>query len=115
MHLYAINFCLDCTYTYTYCIYYIVCFSCHCPCLQYPPGYLAAMANKTKKEACARPGRGGRSKHYPARGRPRRRKIKAKEENDEDDEDEMPMASVEEEEPQSNGEQKTARDSGGCF
>lgn len=79
--------------------------------VQYPPGYLAAMANKTKKEACARPGRGGRSKHYPARGRPRRRKIKAKEENDEDDEDEMPMASVEEEEPQSNGEQKTTRDS----
>uniref|UniRef100_A0A665VX23 E3 ubiquitin-protein ligase UHRF n=1 Tax=Echeneis naucrates TaxID=173247 RepID=A0A665VX23_ECHNA len=26
--------------------------------VQYPPGYLAAMANKTKKEACARPGRG---------------------------------------------------------
>uniref|UniRef100_A0A8C2WJI8 E3 ubiquitin-protein ligase UHRF n=1 Tax=Cyclopterus lumpus TaxID=8103 RepID=A0A8C2WJI8_CYCLU len=25
--------------------------------VQYPPGYLAAMANKTKKEACARPGR----------------------------------------------------------
>uniref|UniRef100_A0A8C8DGX2 E3 ubiquitin-protein ligase UHRF n=1 Tax=Oryzias sinensis TaxID=183150 RepID=A0A8C8DGX2_9TELE len=44
--------------------------------VQYPPGYLAAMANKTKKEACARPGRGGRSKHYSCRGRPRRRKIK---------------------------------------
>uniref|UniRef100_I3K979 E3 ubiquitin-protein ligase UHRF n=1 Tax=Oreochromis niloticus TaxID=8128 RepID=I3K979_ORENI len=40
--------------------------------VQYPPGYLAAMANKSKKEACARPGRGGRSKHYPGRGRPRR-------------------------------------------
>uniref|UniRef100_A0A3P8T2E8 E3 ubiquitin-protein ligase UHRF n=1 Tax=Amphiprion percula TaxID=161767 RepID=A0A3P8T2E8_AMPPE len=26
--------------------------------VQYPPGYLSAMANKTKKEACARPGRG---------------------------------------------------------
>uniref|UniRef100_A0AAQ5ZD62 E3 ubiquitin-protein ligase UHRF n=1 Tax=Amphiprion ocellaris TaxID=80972 RepID=A0AAQ5ZD62_AMPOC len=25
--------------------------------VQYPPGYLSAMANKTKKEACARPGR----------------------------------------------------------
>uniref|UniRef100_A0AAX7TKU6 E3 ubiquitin-protein ligase UHRF n=1 Tax=Astatotilapia calliptera TaxID=8154 RepID=A0AAX7TKU6_ASTCA len=25
--------------------------------VQYPPGYLAAMANKSKKEACARPGR----------------------------------------------------------
>uniref|UniRef100_A0AAX7UDA6 E3 ubiquitin-protein ligase UHRF n=1 Tax=Astatotilapia calliptera TaxID=8154 RepID=A0AAX7UDA6_ASTCA len=36
--------------------------------VQYPPGYLAAMANKSKKEACARPGRGGRSKHYPGRG-----------------------------------------------
>lgn len=84
--------------------------------LQYPPGYLAAMANKTKKEACARPGRGGRSKHYPGRGRPRRqRKIKEKEENDEEEEDEQPMASVDEEEPESNGEQKTTRDSGGCF
>ncbi|XP_022622733.1 E3 ubiquitin-protein ligase UHRF2 [Seriola dumerili] len=80
--------------------------------VQYPPGYLAAMANKTKKEACARPGRGGRSKHYPGRGRPRRqRKIKEKEENDEEEEDMQPMASVEEEEPQSNGEQKTTRDS----
>ncbi|XP_023275315.1 E3 ubiquitin-protein ligase UHRF2 isoform X1 [Seriola lalandi dorsalis] len=80
--------------------------------VQYPPGYLAAMANKTKKEACARPGRGGRSKHYPGRGRPRRqRKIKEKEENDEEEEDMQPMASVEEEEPQSNGEQKTTRES----
>ncbi|XP_040013242.1 E3 ubiquitin-protein ligase UHRF2-like isoform X2 [Xiphias gladius] len=80
--------------------------------VQYPPGYLAAMANKTKKEACARPGRGGRSKHYPGRGRPRRqRKIKEKEENDEEEEDVQPVASVEEEEPQSNGEQKTTRNS----
>ncbi|GAA6217116.1 E3 ubiquitin-protein ligase UHRF2-like isoform X1 [Lates japonicus] len=81
--------------------------------VQYPPGYLAAMANKTKKEACARPGRSGRSKHYPGRGRPRRqRKIKEKEENDEEEEDMQPMASMEEEEePQSNGEQKTTRDS----
>ncbi|XP_019133882.1 E3 ubiquitin-protein ligase UHRF2 isoform X1 [Larimichthys crocea] len=80
--------------------------------VQYPPGYLAAMANKTKKEACARPGRGGRSKHYPGRGRPRRqRKIKEKEENGEEDDEEQPMASIEEEEPQSNGEKKTTRDS----
>ena len=83
---------------------------------QYPPGYLAAMANKTKKEACARPGRGGRSKHYPGRGRPRRqRKIKEKEENDEEEEDVPPVATVEEAEPQNNGEQKTTRNSGGCF
>lgn len=74
------------------------------------------MANKTKKDACARPGRGGRGKHYPGRGRPRRqRKIKEKEEDDEEDEDEQPMASVYEEEPESNGEQMTTRDSGGCF
>ncbi|CAI5666939.1 E3 ubiquitin-protein ligase UHRF2 isoform X4 [Oreochromis niloticus] len=81
--------------------------------VQYPPGYLAAMANKSKKEACARPGRGGRSKHYPGRGRPRRqRKIKEKEENDEEEEDdEHPVADVKEESPQSNGVQKTTRDS----
>ncbi|XP_035524491.1 E3 ubiquitin-protein ligase UHRF2-like isoform X2 [Morone saxatilis] len=87
--------------------------------VQYPPGYLAAMANKTKKEACARPGRGGRSKHYSGRGRPRRqRKIKEKEENGEEEEEEeeeeqqqQPVASMDEEEPQSNGEQKTTRDS----
>lgn len=91
----------------------------HSPvCLQYPPGYLAAMANKTKKEACARPGRGGRSKHYPGRGRPRggrRCKIKEKEENGEEEEEEQLIASVGDEEPQSNGEQKTTRGSGGCF
>lgn len=80
-------------------------------CVQYPPGYLAAMANKTKKEAGARPGRGGRSKHSPGRGRPRRRKLKDKEEYDEEDEDEQPMTSVEEEDPQSNGEQNTTRES----
>lgn len=85
-------------------------------CLKYPPGYLAAMANKTKKEACARPGRGGRSKHYPGRGRPRRqRKIKEKEESGEEEEEDQLMASMDEGELQSNGEQKTTRDSGGCF
>lgn len=49
------------------------------------------MANKTKKEACARPGRGGRSKHYSGRGRPRggrRRKLKEREENGGDEEEE---------------------------
>lgn len=48
------------------------------------------MANKTKKEACARPGRGGRSKHYSGRGRPRggrRRKLKEREENGGDEEE----------------------------
>jgi len=74
------------------------------------------MANKTKKEACARPGRGGRSKHYTGRGRPRRqRKIKEKEENGEGAENELPVAKMEEEAPQSNGAQKTTAESGGCF
>uniref|UniRef100_A0A8C6P6N0 E3 ubiquitin-protein ligase UHRF n=1 Tax=Nothobranchius furzeri TaxID=105023 RepID=A0A8C6P6N0_NOTFU len=50
--------------------------------VQYPPGYLAAMSNKSKKEPCARPGYGGRNKHYPGRGRSRRRKAKVKEENE---------------------------------
>ncbi|KAM4532366.1 E3 ubiquitin-protein ligase UHRF2 isoform 1-T1 [Fundulus diaphanus] len=88
--------------------------------VQYPPGYLAAMANKTRKEACARPGRGGRSKHYPGRGRPRRRRIKTKEEEEEEEgaeaeegeEDEEggepPETQMEVDAPQSNGEQKTA-------
>ncbi|KAM9306456.1 E3 ubiquitin-protein ligase UHRF2 isoform 2-T2 [Pholidichthys leucotaenia] len=80
--------------------------------VQYPPGYLDAMANKTKKEAVARPGRGGRSKHYPGRGRPRRQhKVTEKDDNDEEEEDEVPTADMEEEEPQSNGEQKTDGDS----
>lgn len=80
--------------------------------VQYPPGYLAAMANKTKKEACARPGRGGRTKHYPGRGRPRRqRKIKEKEESGEEEEEDQLMASMDEGELQSNGEQKTTKDS----
>ncbi|KAI4816578.1 hypothetical protein KUCAC02_008901 [Chaenocephalus aceratus] len=82
--------------------------------VQFPPGYLSAMANKTKKEACARPGRGGRGgrgKHYPGRGRPRRRKIKEKQENNDDDEEYgKPIASTDEEEPQSNGEKKTTRE-----
>lgn len=96
---------------------FIKCLLSHC--LQFPPGYLSAMANKTKKEACARPGRGGRGgrgKHYPGRGRPRRRKIKEKQENNDDDEEYgKPIASTDEEEPQSNGEKKTTREIGGWF
>lgn len=87
-------------------------------CPQYPPGYLAAMANKTKKEACTRPGRGGRSKHYSGRGRPRRqRKIKEeKEQMDGVEEGEQPVASVKEEEPPNKVKEKTPRgSSGGCF
>ncbi|XP_051907443.1 E3 ubiquitin-protein ligase UHRF2-like isoform X2 [Hippocampus zosterae] len=83
--------------------------------IQYPPGYQAVMANKTKKEAIARPGRGGRSKHHSGRGRGRGRPRKQlKIEEEEDEEYEHLMAAVEEEEeerPQSNGDQKTIKDS----
>lgn len=80
---------------------------------------MAAMANKTKKEACTRPGRGGRSKHYSGRGRPRRQR-KIKEEKGEiksTQEGEQPVASVKEEkQPQNNVEEKAPRgSSGGCF
>uniref|UniRef100_A0A1A8LJ37 E3 ubiquitin-protein ligase UHRF n=1 Tax=Nothobranchius pienaari TaxID=704102 RepID=A0A1A8LJ37_9TELE len=89
--------------------------------VQYPPGYLAAMSNKSKKEPCARPGYGGRNKHYPGRGRSRRRKAKVKEENkvdgeeedeeaEEDGEDELLHTKMPEDVLQRNGEQKTAAD-----
>ncbi|XP_061703665.1 E3 ubiquitin-protein ligase UHRF2-like [Syngnathoides biaculeatus] len=85
--------------------------------IQYPPGYQAVMANKTKKEAIARPGRGGRSKHHSGRGRgrgrPRKHPKMEKEEDEEDEEFEHLMAAVEEDEeeaPQSNGDQKTSKD-----
>ncbi|XP_054612397.1 E3 ubiquitin-protein ligase UHRF2-like [Dunckerocampus dactyliophorus] len=87
--------------------------------VQYPPGYLAAMANKTKREAVARPGRSGRSKHHSGRGRgrgrPRKHPKVAKEEHEEDEEFEQLIAAVEEEEEeeelQSNGDQQTSGDS----
>ncbi|XP_057674629.1 E3 ubiquitin-protein ligase UHRF2-like [Corythoichthys intestinalis] len=87
--------------------------------IQYPPGYQAVMANKTRKEAIARPGRGGRGgrgKHHSGRGRGRPRK-QPKVEKDQEEEDEgleHLMAAVEEDEdlePQSNGDQKTSEDS----
>ncbi|XP_034047810.1 E3 ubiquitin-protein ligase UHRF2-like [Thalassophryne amazonica] len=89
--------------------------------VQYPPGYLSAMANKTKKEASARTGRSGRGRRHSGRGRPRKhRPVKEKEENEndveeeeeeEEEENDWPMSNVDVEEPQSNGEQKTNRDS----
>uniref|UniRef100_A0A672J5T5 E3 ubiquitin-protein ligase UHRF n=1 Tax=Salarias fasciatus TaxID=181472 RepID=A0A672J5T5_SALFA len=83
--------------------------------VQYPPGYLAAMANKTKKEACARPGRGGRGKHYPGRGRPRRqRKTKEKDEDEDEEEEEFLDAAMEEEEPESTEEPAAGGEGGLC-
>lgn len=84
------------------------------------------MANKTKKEACARPGRGGRSKHYSGRGRPRggrRRKLKEQEENggeeevegeemgeaDKANEEQQPLPCVKKQEEERTEECKTSR------
>lgn len=71
--------------------------------LQYPPGYVEAMANKTKKEANARPGC-TRSKKQPGRGRPRLLPLEKKVKEDE----KKPMEGTEQ--PQSNGSQKTPKD-----
>ncbi|XP_038845538.1 E3 ubiquitin-protein ligase UHRF1-like isoform X3 [Salvelinus namaycush] len=73
--------------------------------VQYPPGYVEAMANKTKKEANARPG-STRSKKHPGRGRPRLQPLKkVKEEEDEEEEEEKPMEGTDQ--SQSNGSQET--------
>lgn len=78
--------------------------------VQYPPGYLAAMANKTKKEAIARPGHGGnRQRRYPGRGRPRKRRSMKKKEEDEEDEEGL-MACLDDDELQSNGDEQAAED-----
>uniref|UniRef100_A0A8C8GCR3 E3 ubiquitin-protein ligase UHRF n=1 Tax=Oncorhynchus tshawytscha TaxID=74940 RepID=A0A8C8GCR3_ONCTS len=63
--------------------------------VQYPPGYVEAMANKTKKEANARPGC-TRSKKQPGRGRPRLHPLEKKVKEDE----KKPMEGTEQ--PQSN-------------
>ncbi|KAL0965860.1 hypothetical protein UPYG_G00286710 [Umbra pygmaea] len=80
--------------------------------VQYPPGYVEAMANRTKKEANARARPGStRSKKQPGPGRPRlhhpEKKLKDEEEGEK--EKEKPME-VTEEQPQSNGSQKTPKD-----
>nr|XP_046160951.1 LOW QUALITY PROTEIN: E3 ubiquitin-protein ligase UHRF2-like [Oncorhynchus gorbuscha] len=76
--------------------------------VQYPPGYVEAMANKTKKEANARPG-SSRSKKHPGRGRPRlqplKKKVKEEEDEEEEEEEEKPMEGADQ--SQSNGSQET--------
>nr|XP_029484425.1 E3 ubiquitin-protein ligase UHRF2-like isoform X2 [Oncorhynchus nerka] len=73
--------------------------------VQYPPGYVEAMANKTKKEANARPG-SSRSKKHPGRGRPRLQPLKKKVKEEEDEEEEeKPMEGTDQ--SQSNGSQET--------
>nr|XP_023687664.1 E3 ubiquitin-protein ligase UHRF2 isoform X3 [Paramormyrops kingsleyae]XP_023687665.1 E3 ubiquitin-protein ligase UHRF2 isoform X3 [Paramormyrops kingsleyae] len=70
--------------------------------VQYPPGYLEAMANKTKKEAAVRGS--GRGKRYSGRGRPRsgpEKKAKVKKGDGAPEKDRG---------PQSNGGQKVSRE-----
>ncbi|XP_013994240.2 E3 ubiquitin-protein ligase UHRF2 isoform X1 [Salmo salar] len=79
--------------------------------VQYPPGYVEAMANKTKKEANARPG-STRSKKHPGRGRPRLQPLKKEKkvkEEEEEDEEEKPMEGTDQ--SQSNGSQETEMES----
>lgn len=80
--------------------------------VQYPPGYLAAMANKTRKEAIARPGQGGnRYKGYAGRGRPRRRRsFKKKQEDDDAEDEEQLIACLDDDELESNGDEHEAED-----
>ncbi|MCI4386650.1 hypothetical protein PGIGA_G00064940 [Pangasianodon gigas] len=81
--------------------------------VQYPPGYLEAMANKSRKEASVRGGRGGapRGKRHGGRGRPRcgRPPKRVKEEEEEEREGVEP-AEQEDGETQKNGGEDTQKD-----
>ncbi|KAF7697013.1 E3 ubiquitin-protein ligase UHRF2-like isoform X2 [Silurus meridionalis] len=81
--------------------------------VQYPPGYLEAMANKSRKEASVRGGRGGapRGKRHGGRGRPRcgRPPKRVKEEEEEEKEEEEP-AVHEDGETQRNGGEDTQKE-----
>ncbi|XP_055087510.1 E3 ubiquitin-protein ligase UHRF2-like isoform X2 [Periophthalmus magnuspinnatus] len=82
--------------------------------VQYPPGYQAAMANKTRKEAIARPGQGGKNnRRYSGRGRGRRRRsFKKKQEDDDEEDEEQLIACLDDDELQSNGDEQEAEDGG---
>ncbi|KAJ8260567.1 hypothetical protein COCON_G00162900 [Conger conger] len=77
--------------------------------VQYPPGYLEAMANKTKKEATVRSG--VRGKRHSGRGRPRTQPL-PKKVKEEQAEEESVMVPVQEPDGghQSNGSQKTPKE-----
>lgn len=109
--------CLYNTHTHTsllYTIYMTLSPSLILPLSQYPPGYLEAMANKSRKEASVRGGRGGspRGKRHGGRGRPRcgRPPKRVKEEEREGEE----PAEHEEGETQTNGGEDTPKDTGQC-
>lgn len=80
--------------------------------VQFPPGYLAAMANKTRKEAPAKPGQGGnRYRSYSGRGRPRRRRsFKKKQEDEEGKDEERLIACLDDDELESNEDEPEAEE-----
>ncbi|XP_026995726.2 E3 ubiquitin-protein ligase UHRF2-like [Tachysurus fulvidraco] len=81
--------------------------------VQYPPGYLEAMANKSKKEAPVRGGRSGapRGKRHGGRGRPRSgrppKRVKEEEEGERGGEE---PAENKDGETQKNGEEDSQKD-----
>uniref|UniRef100_A0A8B9K7E0 E3 ubiquitin-protein ligase UHRF n=1 Tax=Astyanax mexicanus TaxID=7994 RepID=A0A8B9K7E0_ASTMX len=81
--------------------------------VQYPPGYLEAMANKSKKEAIVRGARAGpsRGKRHGGRGRPKvGRPPKKMKEEEEEEEEEMAFEEEEDEEVHSNGDPKSPKE-----
>ncbi|KAG5272990.1 hypothetical protein AALO_G00171520 [Alosa alosa] len=80
--------------------------------VQYPPGYLEAMANKTKKEASVRGGM--RGKRHPGRGRPKNTPPPKKPKEEKEDEDIEIPAVISAGGYQSNGSQKTPKGKDMC-
>ncbi|XP_062867783.1 E3 ubiquitin-protein ligase UHRF2-like isoform X2 [Trichomycterus rosablanca] len=81
--------------------------------IQYPPGYLEAMANKSKKEVSVRGGRGGATRGKRRAGTERSRTgrpPKGVKEEEEDDGEEEEAAAKEDAEMQSNEEEETQED-----
>ncbi|XP_073791703.1 E3 ubiquitin-protein ligase UHRF2 [Danio rerio] len=76
--------------------------------VQYPPGYLEAMANKTKREATVRAT--GSQSRGRKRGRPRCSRLKKLPEEEEEEEEKQPALNTEEEEEE---EEEQSDDSGG--
>lgn len=84
---------------------------------QYPPGYLEAMANKSRKEASVRGGRGGapRGKRHGGRGRPRcGRPPKRVKEEEEGEREEEETAEHKDGETQKNGGEDSQKETGQC-
>ncbi|KAG9354154.1 hypothetical protein JZ751_012278 [Albula glossodonta] len=76
--------------------------------VQYPPGYLEAMANKTKKEASVRGS--VRGKRHSGRGRPRTQPLQKKVKEEKEEQDVQEPEAEPQGGPQSNGSQKAPKE-----